>query len=538
MKWDDRNASAALATFLRHYSIDFLKFAEQKSPLPPTESGAENTAYIVASFVSEAAKDRLGLFESIKVLVRSHILSNALMCPDLEKSSKGFSGIHFMADTRFLLKALDLESQYDTEIAKTLLSTIRKLKGVVCVFPETKDEVRTTLKSIIRNMQNSSGRGTVYRELLRRGRGVATVILAEANLDTTLTSLGISTFPSPSYSEENYIFQIDEAELQDEIDLQLDYISGNAAKHDIRVVRNIFALRKGRHVSSMDDAGYMFLTTNAALSRAAFRYERNNSKGWIFPAVVTDYHLSHLAWLKSPMEAQNLTQVEILANCYATMRPDESIWNRYLAEVAQLKADNTISEREHAVLRLSINAPWELMDVTRGDVDGITPANLHIILENLEKGYASEKEAELLKVREEQAQTKKAFEEIKSAADKHATQLFLAAEREEKLKLENAKSEKEVQALKEAEQTVKKRETDRSHRIAVAANLIARSAFFVFAAICFVIGIMALWSDKSRWLGVPAAVVGLFNLLTGLSGNIFERKVKVRVASWLLKLFS
>ena len=31
------------------------------------------------------------------------------MCPDLEKTNRGFNGVHFMVDTRFMIKALDLD---------------------------------------------------------------------------------------------------------------------------------------------------------------------------------------------------------------------------------------------------------------------------------------------------------------------------------------------------------------------------------------------------------------------------------------------
>jgi len=534
LKWDDRISSSALADFLRRYSIDFLKFAESKSPLPESTSGKETTSYVVAAFVTIAAKEKPGLFQSIKILVQSHILANALMCPDLEKTHQGFKGVHFLVDTRFLIKALDLESQYDTDNTKTLLAAIRTLKGVVCIFPETKDELRNVLKANIRGMQNGVGRGPVYRELLKRRRGVADVILAERNLDATLASLLISVLPSPSYGEDTYRFQIDETKLRDEIESEVDYISDRAAEHDIRVVRHIFALRKGRHASSLEDSGYVFLTTNSALSRAAFYYERNNSSGWIFSAVVTDYHLSHLAWLKSPMEVQDLPRTEILANCYATMRPHESMWNRYLEEVARLKAENKVSEKDHEVLRFSLNAPDELMNVTRGDVDGITAANLHIILEKLEKTYAAEKEQKLEQARIEHEATKKALIEMGQAAQQSEVERAAAILREETLKQQKIAHEAELQKLKDFKEQTRSRDEDRLTRIDGIAQKIAKISFIVSGLAFAAIAGLALFSNLSVWYGVPAAVVGFFNLWSGFSGNSVERAVK----RWIATRFS
>jgi len=424
--WDDRMSAQALAEFLRQYSIDFLRFAEAKSPLPQETANTKTTDYVVASFITNCAKDHPGLFESVKVLVQSHILANALMCPDLEKTPKGFKDVHFFADTRFLLKALDLESQYDTENTRQLLAAIRTLKGSVCIFSETKDELRTVLKAIVKGMQQGAGRGPVCRELMKRGRGVADVILAESNLDQALKSLAISIFPSPRYDENNFLFQIDEAELRQEIENEVDYITNRAAEHDIRVVRHIFALRKGRRASTIEDSGYVLLTTNSALSRAAFHYEKKNNPGWFFSAVVTDYHLSHLAWLKSPMEVPDLPRAEILASCYATMRPHESFWNRYLAEIDRLKTENKMSQRDHEVLRFSLNAADELMDVTRGDVEGITDKNLHVVLAKLEKTYADEKEEALQKERSANESARKQITELETSLREKVQKLAVA----------------------------------------------------------------------------------------------------------------
>ncbi len=537
LKWDDLLSSSAVADFLRKYSIDFLKYAELKSPLPQAVSVTESTAYVVASFVMNAAQEKPGLFQSVKVLVQSHILSNALMCPDLEKTTRGFNGVHFMVDTRFMIKALDLESSVDSENAKTLLAAIRKLKGVVCIFPETKDELRTVLKAIIRGMQNSAGRGPVYRELLKRRRGVADVILAERNLDAALAALSISVMPSPSYGEDTYKFQIDEAELRDEIEAEIDYISDKAADHDTRVVRHTFALRKGRHVSSIEDAGYVFLTTNSALSRAAFYYERNNSKGWIFPAVVTDYHLSHLAWLKSPMEVQDLPRVEILANCYATMRPHETIWNRYLEEVARLKAQNIVSEMEHEVLRFSLNAPDELMAVTRGDVEGVTLGNVHIILERLEKTYAAEKEQKLAQVRQEHEVTKKELEQATALAKEHSDNLLQAAGRENALKREKSAQDAKIQELQKSDADAKAREERRNERVDLMARALSKYAYIIAWIAFAALGGLSAFSNWNIWYAVPWIIVGVANLAAGFSADSIRNVVHAQVDKCLSKFF-
>ena len=526
LKWDVATCSNALADFLRRYSIDFLRFAESKSPLPPASSGKEDTSYIVAAFITNTEKKQTDLFESIKVLVQSHILANALMCPDLKDTTRGFNNVHFLLDTRLLIKSLDLESQYDTDNTRTLFAAIRRLKGVLCVFNETKNELRTVIRAIIRGMQHRSGRGPVYHELLKRGRGVEHVIFAESNLDTALAALSISVLPSPGYSEDTYQFEIGQDELRDEIYNEIPDIRDSAIDHDTRVVRNIFALRKGRHVSRIEDARYVFLTTNSALSRAAFSYERKNSDGWIFSPVVTDFHLSHLVWLKSPMAASDLSRTEILANCYATMKPDASIWNRLLVESDRLRAENKVSELEHEALRYSLKSPDELMDVTRGDIEGVNPENIHKILERLEKSYAAQKEQELQQARQSHEETKRALAEAQSLAQSLETKQISALN-------QTAAQEQEVQRLQKIAEEARERESRRNERVQRIAKICATVSFAVSLIVFAVLIAFSLMTNYSLWFGVPSVILGVLGL-----AEFSVPKVKDWVRSKVEKLLS
>ena len=536
LTWDERMASELLNDFVRRYSIDFLRFAESRSPLPESATSEKTGTYVVAAFIVGMANEQPHVFESITVLVQSHILANALMCPDLERAPRGFRGLHFLLDTRFAIKLLDLESKIDADSAQSLVGAIKKLRGSLCIFPETKAELRAVLQATIRGMQQSAGRGPVYRELMKRRRGVADVILIERELDERLASLSVSEFPSPAYSEDLYAFQIDERELQDEIENEIDYISQHAADHDIRVVRHIFALRAGNRATSIEEAGYVFLTTNSALSRAVFNFQRKNSDGWISSAVVTDYHLSHLAWLKSPMEVPDLPRAEILATCYAAMKPPESVWNRYIDEVERLRTENKMSERDHEVLRFSANAPDELMDVTRGDVQGINASNVHAILEKLEKKFAADKELLLAQVVQEHEATKKELENARSIAAKRTLALEKATERERALTHENAKRTAEVAELKLKEEEGREREQARKNRFSHIAQRIATYAYILAWIVFGIFGVLSFLTEWSLWSAVPGVIVGVLNIAAGFSGKTIRRFVHRVVANRLSRL--
>jgi cation transport ATPase len=144
------------------------------------------------------------------------------------------------------------------------------------------------------------------------------------------------------------------------------------------------------------------------------------------------------------MDSGNLARTELLSSCYAAMRPPQAIWRRYLVEVDRLSKEGRFSKQDHEVLRLSLNAPEELMEVTRGEIDGITEANLRTILNRLEQTFTEEKEKEIERLRMEQELIQKNLEDANRIAQEKEAQLGEAAAREEALRNRYGIAEKDV----------------------------------------------------------------------------------------------
>ncbi len=550
-EWTDERTASALTDFIREYSIEFVRHIEFRSPLPDPGKDIQTDRFIIASFIKHTAESNVATFESIKTLVESHILANALLCPDLKGKGTGYKGVVFVLDTRFLLKAFDLEAPVDAENTRRLLESIRKLKGILCVFPETKDEIRVVLNGIKRGFMQGGARGPVVEELRKRGRGVADVILVESRLEDRLKALNVSTLPAPSYDATTFRFQIDEVALRAELEEELGYALGRAADHDIHAVRSIIALRQGRRVLRLEDAGYVFVTTNTTLSRAAYKQQRAEEQGWIFSAVITDFHLSHLTWLKAPIEAGELSRTELLSSCHAAMRPPQSVWRQYVIEVDRLKGEGRFSEQDHEILRLSLKAPEELMEVTQGEVSGITEANLRTILNRLEQTYAEEKQAEIERLKSEQQRIQKDLDGaqltvkerealLAAAANREREILEQAAKKEQALKDEAAtrehalreqaqRTDAENERLRAERQSMLDREQRLRARIDRIANHISTWCYIAAWLIFTVFTVFALFSNFNPWFAVPAAFVGLLNIAAGFSGKSIRAFVRARV---------
>jgi hypothetical protein len=203
------------------------------------------------------------------------------------------------------------------------------------------------------------------------------------------------------------------------------------------------------------------------------------------------------------------------------MRPPEKFWNRYLAEIDRLESEGKVSNRDHEVLRFALNAPDELMEVTRGDVEGINERNLHLVLEKLEQSFAAEKEEEIRRERIEHEKTRAVLE----------SQIELDAARAE---YEHRETK---EALARAQATIAAREEHSRDRLQRIATAIANGAFYLSGIGFAVVGALALFGNISPFLGIPSAIVGFFNLWTGFSGNVVKRVVRTWIERRLTRLF-
>lgn len=84
--------------------------------------------------------------------------------------------------------------------------------------------------------------------------------------------------------------------------------------------------------------------------------------------------------MKAPLGSPELPRAEIIAACYAALEPSEPLWAKYLAEIDKLKQLGTITPRDHELLRFSLRAREELMDLTLGSEDALLTETIPEIL--------------------------------------------------------------------------------------------------------------------------------------------------------------
>src|SRR5690554_199481 len=402
--WSDDDVESAVLGFLDHFGVDCLRAYVFRTALPAVPVAAPKDQFIIGSFIKGAHKDNKEVFESVVVLIKGQMYSNALICPDLEGLEKNFKGVTFYLDTPLLLNLLNLQGESEFESVVELVALLQRLKGKVVFFEHTGAELESVLRASADNIENSKATGRVVREMRGLGLRKGDIILKISGYEEELKKYGVTVRRTPEYKSD---LQIDEAALDSEISRYVSYKHPRARDYDINSIRSIFVLRRGLAPRRLEDCGAVLVTNNEALSKAAFSFGKSHNSAREVSPAITDFSLANVAWLKSPMDAPSLPAKETIAACYAAMEPSSELWQRYLSEIEKLEQKGEVRPDDLAILRVSDISERALMDLTLGDERMFRKDTVSAILSRVKEELAAEHTAEVSREREAHDTTKR-----------------------------------------------------------------------------------------------------------------------------------
>ncbi len=427
--WDDNDAAKAILAFLGRFTVDCLKSYVFNTALPIVPEGDSKELYIVSRFLKHVYENDRPLFEDFIVLVKGQMYANALTCPDLESLEKKFGRVTFYLDTPLILNLLGLHGEGLRQVTQELITLIRDLKGSLAIFSHTSEEVKGVLEYAAENLDNPHASSKILREVRNTNTTLSDLLVMIGQLEEKLAPLHVRVLSTPTYSNHNT--QIDESTFQNVLEDEVHYHGKYGVRYDINSVRSIYALRQSISPARLEDAGAVFVTSNSAFARAAFDFGKTHNSTREVSSVVTDYSLANVAWLKAPLKRPLLPEKETLAICYAALEPGKELFNKYVAMMDQLRSTESISEQEHAILRLSPLAQKELMDLTLGDEKALTGSGLREILDRVKQNLVEEQKKidaeERIRIEKELAEAKRFLETQKNT---HQEMLARQLERE------------------------------------------------------------------------------------------------------------
>ena len=339
------------------------------------------------------------MFERFVVLVKGHMLANALMCPDLDDAPNSYVDVTFYLDTPLLVHWLGLEGEEERDAARALLDLVRDLGGEFSVFAHTLDELENVIAGAARQISDNDPKSPIAHEAIRRRTTATELRLIAPQVEGVLHKEGIITELTPPYDPQ---FQIDERQFGLLLDETIGgYRSDQSRTHDINSVRSVYAIRRDIPARTLENSKAVFLTSNSGFARAAWDYGRTHYASRHVSTVITDFSLANMAWLKTPVETRDVPITQVLAFSYAALRPANEFWQKYLMEIDRLQEDGIISQEQHILLRSYELAKYELMHLTLGEDAAFKKETIAQAIDRVTKRFNKEADDRLSREEEE-----------------------------------------------------------------------------------------------------------------------------------------
>ncbi len=420
----EEKAVKALLDFLSRFNIPCLKAYLRGTAIPNIEQNYKGDIVLVSKYVIHLQKTNPERFESFMILVQGHMCANALTCPDLAQVPDTYKNVTFYFDTPLLLQILGLNMDYNKEAVKNLIDLLLRLDGKVAVFSHSRDELKGVIETVANNLDNKKSRGSIVVEARHSGKTKSDLLLLAQQIDDKLSEFHISEEQTPEYDPDKYQFQIDEEIFDQVLDDEVPYYHQRAKQNDINSVRSVYILRKGRSPDTVERSRAVLVTSNTRFAKVAFQYGQKYEEFQKVSSVITSFSLANMAWLKSPMGAVSIPEIEILAFSYSALRPSKELLNKYLDETERLKKQGKITERDHQLLRSSIYVDQELMDLTMGDEEALRKETITETLKRVTNEIKKEESGKLTEEQRRHKETQKKLDEERKTVQNTKNRLY------------------------------------------------------------------------------------------------------------------
>jgi hypothetical protein len=400
--WAPDAAEAALHIYLQKNRL-LSRTPTDSTPQLLADAALPGANFIVGKFVDEVRKAGGLEFDYLETIVKGNILATAIFLSDPHRAVERFKKTYIYLDTPLLIYALGHAGPARHAPTKELVILLNQAGAELRAFRHTIDEVNSILtacafKIETNDLRNSYGPSIEY--FLANNFSGSDIRLLAGRVEDGLEALRIKIVDKPAMDPAS---MIDEAKLSDLIDKYVHHDKLNPRIRDVASVSAVIRLRDGKESLSIETCGALFVTTNAALVRAAREFVFGEAQPDSIAPCVTDHYLTNVMWLKMPMQAEDLPRKKIIAACFAAARPDERLWNGYLAEIDKLEKVGNITADDYYLLRHSLQARDVLMEVTLGEEAAFSEGTIQQVLDEVKRNIVKEADQRLKAAEQEVA---------------------------------------------------------------------------------------------------------------------------------------
>ena len=387
----------------------FVSFLDEYSPR--TISGEYNNAeseqfasnknlYLMGEFIQEAAQTNFSLFETIRRLSMSYLITTALTFDEpVEKRVEELSDLTIYLDTPIILRLLGLQTE-ELELAyKEMFENFKvAINPKLMIFQHTLDELSGIISDCA-NWIDNPAYNPIYANpallnFVKRKCSRTQVELYGTTLETRLEEMGIEIDAQEYYLLANKNTQIDSSSL--ETKLIEAYTKNNphydvsrnktSIDYDIRSIENIVKLWGTKSSKTYNRLGYLFITSNSTLAYVSRKFTADywwDSKNHKTPCV-TDYYLGTMVWLSTPADkVESVSKLKLMADCSAATSLSREIMEKFSYELKKLQLTKGITSKDYLLIRKYAYEKNYLQNLTLNEATVFKDDTLDQLLEDI-----------------------------------------------------------------------------------------------------------------------------------------------------------
>lgn len=343
--------------------------ADEQAGMSPSEYGWH-------SFIKEQGQLQTELYSFVAALSASNIAKQALF--HAGETATDYSDLHVYLDSPIVFALLGMDDTSRTESYKQLVADMIKAKCSVHVLDHNFQEVDSIIA-------RAAGWATNTLYDLRKANNAARFFhdsqmdeteISEfcENIEAMLNELGI-TVKETCYDVFQDKFQEDETCLFDMVKAryidhgyELSQEKQDSIRIDVQSIIMIYRERQGQTATRLQNAKHIMLTSNNAIANVSKKYESNRSlQAGHIPACISADLFGAVLWLDSPMQLLEYQKKKLLADCYAFLKPDKVMLDKYIQSLDEARNADAIDEKKFLFLRTHKVVLDSLMDITKGD---------------------------------------------------------------------------------------------------------------------------------------------------------------------------
>lgn len=452
------------------------------------------------SFIKEQGELQTELYSFVAALSASNITKQALFYAG--ETTMDYSDLHIYLDSPIVFALLGMDDVSRTESYKQLVTDMLRAKCSVHVLDHNFHEVDGIIT-------RAAGWATNTSYDLRKANNAARFFhdsqmdeteISEFcdNLETKLNGLGV-TVKKTSYDVFQDKFQEDETCLFDMVKdrytghgYELSLEKQDSIRVDVRSIIMVYRERQGQTATRLQNAKHIMLTSNNAIANVSKKYEssRSTQSGHI-PACISADLFGAILWLNSPMRLLKYQKKKLLADCYAFLKPDSVMLDKYIRSLDEARNADAIDEKKFLFLRTHKVVLDSLMDITKGDYARFNSNTYLEVYENIQE----------------------------KAQKKYKDEVAAHTQTQERLKKLEKNSSDEIDALKARITAMERNEKNRQE------NRIARwgwSATLALAGLPYLLLMVGIEKVKTQFSNISAYGIAGTVIATAIAGVLFS----------------